>query len=228
MAEVNMDELLPNTREYRTKMATAEEKKPTKEAVKPVVKSENIVTLKKPWYQRATELFIGDDPDSLGSYIVHEIVVPSIQNTILDVLESTFLGMSRRDRRYDSGRGYDYSYPYRSTSSSPRAPIGGLRRNDYGRDRDRDRRDDYRPTNNKVDYKSIRLRYRADAEEVVTRMRELMDLYNQVTVADLLKLVGQPSSYTDNNWGWTDPRDIGIRRVSDGYLIDVAEAQYLE
>ena len=50
----------------------------------------------------------------------------------------------------------------------------------------------------------------------------------QKALKSLLDLVDVPGRYTDNNWGWDDDRDIGIRRVSSGYLIDVAEPKYLD
>ena len=63
---------------------------------------------------------------------------------------------------------------------------------------------------------------------MVNRLRERIDEYEQATVADLFDLIDVSSNYVDNNWGWADPHDIGIRRVSSGYLIDVAEARHLD
>ena len=223
MAQVSLEDIKPNSNAYRTQQ---KEKDGTKNPISPVVKRENIVSTKKPLSQKAAELFFGDDVDSLGGYVVREIVVPSLKNTFLDVMESIFMGGTRRNRGrgygYSDG-GYDYGYPYRT-----RSVYGGRdssRRDSY---RDRDRDDRYEERDKRVDYRNIVVRYREDAEEIIDRMREAIDLYNQVSIAELYRLVDLPSAYTDNNWGWTDPRDIGIKRVSSGYLIDVAEARYLE
>ena len=58
-------------------------------------------------------------------------------------------------------------------------------------------------------------------------MRRRIEEFDQVSVADMLDLMEMTGKYTDNNWGWTNPNDIGIRRVNNGYLIDVAEAKWL-
>jgi hypothetical protein len=42
---------------------------------------------------------------------------------------------------------------------------------------------------------------------------------------DLMEISGK---YTDNNWGWTNKGEIGLKRVNNGYLIDVAEAILLD
>ena len=79
-----------------------------------------------------------------------------------------------------------------------------------------------------MDFRNIVLRQRDDAERLIEEMRRRIRNNDSASVADLLDLIDIPGRYTDNNWGWDDERDIGIRRVSSGYLIDVAEPKYLD
>lgn len=58
-------------------------------------------------------------------------------------------------------------------------------------------------------------------------MRDYIREYDSVSVARLLDLFDLPGKYTDNNYGWTRPEDICVKRVREGYLIDVPEAEYL-
>ena len=58
-----------------------------------------------------------------------------------------------------------------------------------------------------------------EAEEVITKMDELIDTYGMVSVADLYDLVGKTSEYTDNKYGWTNIRTAEVIRVRDGYML---------
>jgi hypothetical protein len=59
-------------------------------------------------------------------------------------------------------------------------------------------------------------------------MRFRIGEYGQVSIAEMLDFMEITSNFNDNNWGWTRPNDIGIRRLNNGWLIDVAEAEPLE
>ena len=222
MAKIDIDQLKPNSHAYkeglerREEVATVEKSRPK---LSPAVKKESIVTTKKSFGQKFKEAFISDDTKDVKTYIWSDVVIPTIKNTILDVGEMILFG-GISGRRYGSGR-----------RDRDRVPYSSYYKSDYnGRRRERDRRDDddrYRE-NDKVDYRNIILRDRRDAEDVVNRLRERIEEYDQATVADLFDLIDVSSNYVDNNWGWADPHDIGIRRVSSGYLIDVTEARHLD
>ena len=68
------------------------------------------------------------------------------------------------------------------------------------------------------------LETRGEAEEVLARMDELIDMYGQVSVADLYDLVGKTCEYTDNKYGWTNIRNAEPVRVRDGYLLKMPKA----
>lgn len=119
------------------------------------------------------------------------------------------------ERRY-RGRDRDRDYERTSYSSYYRSS-----KRDRERDRKRIEEDD------KVDYRNIIVRERADAEEIADKMNYYIHEYDSVSVAMLLDLIDLPGKYTDNNWGWTREGDIRVRRVRNGYLIDVPEAEYI-
>lgn len=68
----------------------------------------------------------------------------------------------------------------------------GNERNDYGRTR----------TRVGYDYDDIVLDKRDEAEDVLSRMDELISTYGMASVADLYELVGVTGNYTDNKYGW--------------------------
>ena len=73
-------------------------------------------------------------------------------------------------------------------------------------------------------YDDIILSNRGEAEDVISRMDELIDAYGLVRVADLYDLVGITGNYTDNKYGWTNIRNAEIIRVRDGYMIKMPRA----
>ena len=68
---------------------------------------------------------------------------------------------------------------------------------------------------------------RADAEDVLDRLRDLINQFDVATVADFKELLGITGDFTDNTWGWDDLRSAGIRAVRGGYVIDLPRTQAL-
>jgi hypothetical protein len=67
----------------------------------------------------------------------------------------------------------------------------------------------------------------AEADEVIARLDELIDVYGMASVADLYDLVGISGQYTDNKYGWTDVSSASRIRVRDGYLLKMPRAKPL-
>lgn len=153
--------------------------------------------------------------NSVGSYILFEILIPAAKNTISDMINNAsdmILFGEPKSRRRDRDR--DRSGPRVSYTSY------------YDRDKDRDRpydreRRDRLYGRSRFNSDEILLSTREDAEEVRQSMFDVFDQYNEVTVSDFLEMVGLPDEYTDRNYGWSNLRDIEVRRIRDGYIIDL-------
>lgn len=76
-------------------------------------------------------------------------------------------------------------------------------------------------------YNDIVFTSRGDAEEVLSRMEELLEHFNAVSVADLFDMAGVSCNYTDNNYGWTNLREARVERVCGGYTIRLPKATTL-
>lgn len=202
MADIKIEDLKPNSHTYKEK-----------ERLKAAVKKEDIVSTKKSTARKVVDQFIAEDSRRIKEWLFEDIIIPGIKNTILDMLQMMFFKEISPRRGGDRRRGYDdySSYYGRSSRGSSR--------------RDRDHYDD---RDTKIKYDNIVLRNRDEAERVVDEMKERIRKCDSASVADLYDLLDLTGKYTDNNWGWTDERDIGIRRVSSGFLIDVAEPRYLD
>lgn len=227
MADIDVNSLEPNSHKYKAEKAagTTKEAQKSREKISPVVNRDQVVSTKKPLGKKLAETFGTEDTKDVKQWLLLDVIIPGIKNTILDMLSMMFFGevdtRSRRDRRRrrDDDR-VNYSSYYRGSSDR--------RDREDSRSRRRRSREDYYDSDDRVDFRNIVLRERSDAERVISEMRDRIRKDGAASVADLLDLIDVPGRYTDNNYGWDDERDIGIRRVSSGYLIDVAEPRYLD
>lgn len=210
MADIDVSSLEPNTHKYKAEKAASKER----EKVKPIIDRDKIVSTKKPLGKKFAETFLTEDVDDVKTWLIKDVIIPGIQDTILDMLSMMFRGESYSGGRSSSRRGV-----YNNNRTNYTSYSNGQKR--------RDRRDDRYESDDRVDFRNVVLERRVDAERLIDEMRRRIIDTGSVSIAELLDLIDAPSRYTDNNWGWDDERDVKIRRVSSGFLIDVCEPRYL-
>lgn len=193
-----------------------------KDELTPIVNKDQVIVNKKPLSSKFADAFISDAAKDVKDYILLDVIIPGIKDTIINCMEMIFFGSTSSRGRSRGSRIASENTSYRAFYQSDY--------DSYGAPRRRERRDRYRDDgySDRIDYRNIVVRDRGSAEEIVNKLRGRIEKYGEATKSDLFELIDVPSSHVDNNWGWTDPRDIGIRRVTSGYLIDVADAVYLE
>jgi hypothetical protein len=190
------------------------------EAVKVISGIGTVKRRKKPIGQRLKEIFIGDNASSVMGYVMLEVVVPAIKDTLSDVVTQAVERMlfgevrssTRRPNRGGSSGGYVAYNRYSSGTVSRQEPA---RPNLSPRAR----------ANH--DFDEIIIPDRPRADEVLDRMYDLLSRYEQVTVANLYELVGFTPEFTDGSWGWTSLEGSGVRRVREGFLIDLPRPEPL-
>jgi hypothetical protein len=69
---------------------------------------------------------------------------------------------------------------------------------------------------------------RADAEEVLIRLRDSIVRYGSVSVADFYDMINQHCSFTDQKYGWFDLTTAEVIRTRTGYSIDFPRVQPIE
>jgi len=197
---------------------------PEPKKIEKVVQGE-VVIRRKPWTKRWKELLLGDDMDSVGQYLVLDVLLPAVKDTIVDIatqgVERIFYGEvrsnHRRGPRHNSSNYTNYTNYTRYQSQADRRPQRS--------------RSDLSPRARAThDFDQIILRTRGEAQEVIDRLFDLIQKYDSATVADLYELVGIPGDYTDDKRGWTDLRGAGATRLSrgSGYLLDLPRPELLE
>jgi len=66
---------------------------------------------------------------------------------------------------------------------------------------------------------SFRFGTREEGEKVIDTLKELLEKYGVVSVADLKDLIGMPSTYRENRRGWADLKTASIKRTRYGYYL---------
>lgn len=204
-----MEDYKPNSHRFKEeqKKARPEEKKKVEKVVKGGVKVK-----KKNEIRKFADIFVAEDVKNVKSYILMDVLVPAMKKAISDIVTDG-IDMILYGESGHSGR--------RSTADKISY------RNYYDRKDDRSRFSEPR-TRTGYSYNDVTLDSRGEAEEVLSRMDELIDTYGMVSVADLYDLVGVTGTYTDNKYGWTNIRNAEPIRVRDGYMLKLPKAGPLD
>lgn len=156
--------------------------------------------------------FVAEDSSSVIQYVVMEVLLPAAKNTISDVvsqgIERLLYGDSRPRRSERTGYTNYQSRAVRSSAplNDPRPPLSRQARTTH-------------------EFGDIIFETRADADEVLDRLRDLIDQYELATVSDLYDLCDITPEFTDNKWGWYDLRDASIRAIRGGYSLNLPRTQ---
>lgn len=202
----------PNSHRSKTDKADIPEKKVEK------VVSGNVVRRKKGLGRQVAETFTGEDAQSVGQYILFDVLIPASKSMISDAVsqgvERMLFGDVRRrpngGARVGTGSGTHVSYNRMSSSSPGRAFEPDGPRRTMSRQA--------RATHN---FDEIILESRGEAEEILERLTDLVSQYDVATVTDLYDMIGVTGSFTDEKWGWYDLRSASVSRVRGGYLLDL-------
>ena len=184
----------------KSKINTVEDKNKVDKIVKGKVKTKKKNSL--------LASFINDDLQDIKKYIVEDVLIPTIKKTITDVVKNSidmfFYGEVSRSNRSNSSR-ISYSSYY-----------------------DRDREPRSRSRRNSLLIDDIVLESRAEAEEVLDRLDEMIEEFGMASVLNLYDLIGVTAPFTADKYGWTDIRNATAVRVRDGYLLKLPRVMPLD
>ena len=177
---------------------------------------------KKNAWGRFAEIFLGDDLNSVRSYLIYDMFIPGIKEAILGGMEMLFFGASRgrRSSQASPRRNVDrasYMINYGSYSNSSK--------------RDRPRSQEYElEARYSTNMDDITFEDRAEAEKVLDALRADIRDYNEATLSAYYQYAGISSNdYTAGDRGWTNlDMVIRPRRIRGGrYVLDLPRPQQL-
>ena len=200
-----MDDYTPNSNRFKEQQkenTTLPEKKIQQ------ITTGKVRVKKKSEMSKFKDVFISEDVSNVKSYIFMDVLVPAVKKAISDIvrdgIDMILYGDTKRSNRSSNASYVSYR--------------------DYS---NRDRRDDCRNGSRNrsgYSYDDVILETRGEAEDVLTRMDELIETYGVVSVADMYDLVGKTCNYTDNKYGWKNIRTAEPIRVRDGYMLKLPKA----
>ena len=199
--------------DYPSNSKRAKQTPPEKETVEKIIIGE-VTRRKRGLVARVFGDFVADDSGTVLGYILTEVLVPAAKNAISDAVSQGIERMLFGETRPRSaGRpGYtNYSRPFTQARHIPGS-------------------DAVRPAMTRHarathDFTDIIIASRGEAEDVIDRLRDLINTYEVATVSDLYDLVGLTGEFTDDKWGWSDLRSASVRPVRGGYMLHLPRTQ---
>ena len=201
-----MENYTPNSNKYKEeqKQANTERQKLDK------VIAGTAKAKKKSAARKFTDVFVAEDASNVKSYLISDVLIPAAKKLVSDIVRDgiDMLLYGGTGHRSDKSRSSRVDYVSYSKNSDRRTSTTSRTRTGYN-------------------YDDVILDTRGEAEDVLTRMDELIDMYGVVSVADLYDLVGISGNYTDNKYGWTNIRNAEPVRVRDGYMLNLPRPRAL-
>lgn len=146
-------------------------------------------------------LFDDNNVGDVKEYVIFDVIVPAVKNAISNAITGGIDMLLFGERRSDSSRSRDSrcytSYSSRSTSRRDSSRQGYRRQSLF-------------------DIDDILLPTKLDANSVIDNMFNILDEYGVVSVADYYALVGEPSNYQMNAWGWENLTNVYTQRTRNG------------
>lgn len=199
-----MENYKPNSR--MSKNVGTEKEEVKKDKVEKIVKG--VVKSKKK--NGLLSMFMSEGITDVKSHIVFEVLIPAAKKAVSDGVNMILFGETGSSRKSSISSKVSYREYYGREE----------RELDRGRDRGRYRTGGY-------SYDDIILESRAEANDVLSKLDEIIDMYGMASVADLYDLVGITGQYTDNRYGWKDIHSASHVSVRDGYLLKLPIARPL-
>jgi len=210
----------------------AEEETPKEERKIQKIEGVKVVKTKKSIGKRIKEGFGGNDMQSVGTYLMWDVLVPAARDLVFDIIIEGARGSLYGDasRRPTSSIGSNRSgivgsnntsrvrtTNYNGISRAQSAPVQS--NNMTSRDK------------SQFDFSDLVLDSRIKAEEIILKMNDALEEFGLVSVAefyDALEISG--NGFTDQKYGWNAETFQGarVRPARGGFLLDIPQPRPFE
>lgn len=188
----------PNS--YKSKETSSDSPVPEKKIEKII---EGEAKFKKPSVVKEAirDIFVPEDVDDFKSYIIFDVFIPKIKSFLDESFHAFLYGKNSSIKSKTPSEGISYR-EYYSNKNSTALRISNTSSNDG------------------FEYDNIILENRGSAEDVLMKMRDMIEIYGAVSIGELYELVGRSSTnYTNRNYGWKSLKTADVLKVRDGYLL---------
>lgn len=216
MTDANSDQK-PGSVNYGANSQKSRSPEPVEEprVTGPVI-SGSAIERKEPLRKKFLQAYAGDSAQSVGQYLLMDVIVPGTKNIISDLvtqgINRLLYGTSRPSQGVNSslgGRGYGKFFNGGANSSPSQNG----------------------PTVHRVQesqqFGEIILQTRPDAELVIDELRALIETYGNAKVSNLYAMIGKSGDFTNQSYGWTNLSRAGVIQIREGYLLDLPKPEIL-
>jgi hypothetical protein len=199
--ESDLEEYSSNSHKSRESKDQSEEK-----ALEPVVSGTTRIQ-QKSGISKFADSIIAEDLHSVSSFILSDVLIPSFKKAIKDIvtngIEMLLYGNSSSSKSNSTVSKLSYTSYWSNPKYSEPVHAG---------------------SNSAFDFGQIIFDNRGDAEGVLVVMKEILDRYDAVSVADYYELADAPAPhYTANNYGWKNLSNVQVMRWKDGYILTLGK-----
>jgi len=181
---------------------------PEEKGITPI--TDHVKIRKSSEFKKFTKQFISEDISSVKGHIISDVVIPSIQKLVSDLIRNTVDGIiyGVRGIKSDSpGMRNIYNYNKAGLSYySGGVPLNQIPQSQYARG---------------INYSvnDVEFADRGDAEEVLYALRDSIERYGLVSIGDFYDMISQKHTHTDLKYGWRDLRDAEVVRMRGAFQI---------
>lgn len=231
-----MDDFPSNAKTTRVSLTerttrNAEPAEPVKPKIEKVVTGP-VIQRKKSLGKRLAETFGGGDAKGVGHFVVMDVLLPAAKDMVADAvsqgIERMVFGETRSGGRRTSSRPVSGGSSFTSYNRMSGNSVSSSIRRDPRETRDETRAPSIsRQARRNHEFGELILATRAEGNEVLERLFDLVSQYGVASVNDLYEMLGVTGDYTDEKWGWEDLRGAGVHRNRNGYVLDLPKPEPL-
>ena len=199
----------------RTSKSNPEPKKEKK--LEKVIRSE-VPQKKKPLGQRFKNMITGVEFKGATQYVFLDVLVPAVKNMVVDAVDVGVKRMIYGDAAPPRGM------PHQRSKTTYASPVN------RGRDSVMlpKQPPHSAPSRGSRAANDIVLNTREEAELVLSTLQDIIEKYDFASVSDFHTIVGLPSTYVDNNWGWSALHYVEVRQIREGWLLDMPSVEPIQ
>lgn len=164
---------------------------------------------KKSIRERLTDSFLATNGEDIKERVIFDWVIPGIKNILEDIVHMLLFG-DGVVRNSDRSRGERR-----------------LLRKEYNKYYDDDRKKSESSFESKSKNPELTYSSRAEAQNVLNKMLDILDEYNRVTVKDLYSISKMPTDFAMSNWGWRDLTGSKPIPYGDRWLLKLPKSEEL-
>lgn len=190
-----------NSHKSKTKEVVEERKKVDK------IVNGKVITKKRSLGKKFTDTFLSEDIESVKNYAINDLLIPGVKDAFLDCMAMLLTG-STRGRKSGTGSIFNYGSCYKSSNSN--------------------KKQTYRIQSSGYNVDDIILDDKGEAEFLLDNLLNEIDQYHKAYVSDLYQMIGKTTTFLDTEYGWESLGKASVRRVHEGYLLDLPKPVKLD